>query len=71
MIGLSPTASPEPAVATQPGKRDTSPAADASPVSLSTPVFTAQVAGLTALGLAVMLTVIRLSVRKRPGKPRT
>jgi hypothetical protein len=68
-IGLSPTASPQPTAATQPGQQNTTPDADASPVSLGTPVFTAQVAGLIVLGLAIMLTAIRLSLRKRPGKP--
>ena len=70
-IGLSPTPNRGPRAGTQPGKRDTAAAADASPVSLGTPVFTAQVAGLTVLGLAIMLTVTRLLVRNRPGKPRT
>jgi len=70
-IGPSPGASTNPtAAAAQPTKRNTAPAAEASPVSLSTPVFTAQVAGLIALGLAIMLTVTRLSVRKR-SKPRS
>jgi len=72
-IGPSHGASPDPtAAATQPSTKKTAPAADASPVSLGTPVATAQVAGLIALGLAIMLTVTRLSVRKRrPGKPRS
>jgi hypothetical protein len=72
-IGPSHGASPEPtAAAAQPSTKKTAPAADASPVSLGTPVATAQVAGLIALGLAIMLTVTRLSVRKRrPGKPRS
>ena len=72
-IGPSHGASPDPtAAATQPSTNKTAPAADASPVSLGTPVATAQVAGLIALGLAIMLTVTRLSVRKRrPGKPRS
>jgi len=71
-IGPSHGASPEPTTAaTQPSRKKTAPAADASPVSLGTPVATAQVAGLIALGLAIMLTATRLSVRKRrPGKPR-
>jgi hypothetical protein len=43
----------------------------ASPVSAGSPVFTAQVAGLIALGLAIMLTVTRLSRRKRSGSGRT
>jgi hypothetical protein len=72
-IGPSPAAtSPGPTAAAQPSQRKTAPAADASPVSLGTPVATAQVAGLIALGLAIMLTVTRLSVRRRrPGKPRS
>jgi hypothetical protein len=77
--GLFPTIAPSPAAsrgptaaATQPAKRNTAPAAAASPVSLGTPVFTAQAAGLIALGLAIMLTVTRLSVRKRSKpKPRS
>jgi hypothetical protein len=74
-ISPSPRASPEPtatATATaQPTKRKAAPVSEASPVSLGTPVFTAQVAGLIALGLAIMLTVTRLSLRRRSGKPRS
>jgi len=70
-IGPSPGASLSPtAVAAQPAKRNTAPVSEASPVSFGTPVFTAQVAGLIALGLAIMLTVTRLSVRRR-SKPRS
>jgi hypothetical protein len=65
--GASPGATA--AAGTQPTKRNTGPVSEASPVSLSTPVFTAQVAGLIALGVAIMLTVTRLSVRRR-SKPR-
>jgi hypothetical protein len=75
--GLFPAISPSPGAAspsatatTQPGRRNAAPLPDASPVSLGTPVFTAQVAGLIALGLAIMLTVTRVWVRRRPGKPR-
>jgi hypothetical protein len=78
---LFPTIGPSPgagassrptAAAAQPSTSGSAPAADASPVSLGTPVATAQVAGLIALGLAIMLTVTRLSVRRRrPGKPRS
>jgi hypothetical protein len=70
-VGPSSGASPGPtaAVGAQPTKRNTAPVSEASPVSLSTPVFTAQVAGLIALGVAIMLTVTRLSVRRR-SKPR-
>jgi hypothetical protein len=72
-IGPSPGASPTPtSAAAQPSAQATAPAADASPVSLGTPVAPAQVVGLIALGLAIMLTVTRLSVRRRrPGKPRS
>jgi hypothetical protein len=70
-IGPAPGASPSPtATATQPTKQSTGPVAEASPVSLGTPVFTAQVAGLIVLGVAIMLTVTRLSVRRR-SKPRS
>jgi hypothetical protein len=70
-IGPSHGASPSPTAAAgaQPTKGNTAPVSEASPVSLSTPVFTAQVAGLIALGVAIMLTVTRLSVRRR-SKPR-
>jgi len=71
-VGPSPGTSPRPPVQqVQPGQRKAAPVSEASPVSADTPVFTAQVAGLIALGLAIMLTVTRLSVRKRPGKPRS
>jgi hypothetical protein len=64
------SASPGPTAASaQPSERNTGPVSEASPVSLGTPVFTAQVAGLIALGLAIMLTVTRLAVRRR-SKPR-
>jgi hypothetical protein len=70
-IGLSPGGSPGPtAAAAQPTTRNTAPVSEASPVSLGTPVYTAQVAGLIALGVAIMLTVTRLSVRRR-SKPRS
>jgi hypothetical protein len=72
-ISPSPGASPGPtATATAPPtKRDAGPVSEASPVSLGTPVFTAQVAGLILLGLAIMLTVTRLSVRRRSKPPRS
>jgi hypothetical protein len=73
---LFPTVGPSPgaslgstAAAAQPTKRNTAPVSEASPVSLGTPVFTAQVAGLIALGVAIMLTVTRLSVRRRSKPP--
>jgi hypothetical protein len=72
-ISPSPGARPDPsATATAPPtKRDAGPVSEASPVSLGTPVFTAQVAGLILLGLAIMLTVTRLSVRRRSKPPRS
>jgi hypothetical protein len=76
--GLFPTinplhgaSSPGSTAAAQPTTGNSAPVSDASPMSADTPVFTAQVVGLIALGLAIMLTVTRLSVRKRPGKPRS
>jgi hypothetical protein len=75
--GLFPTISPShgatsgSAATAQPTAGNTAPVSDASPVSDTSPVFTAQVIGLIALGVAIMLTVTRLSVRKRPGKPRS
>jgi hypothetical protein len=71
--GLFPTIAPAhgasatpTAAAQQPAKRTSpGPVSQAAPISDSTPVFTAQVAGLIVLGLAIMLTVTRLSVRKR------
>jgi hypothetical protein len=64
---ITPSATPSASAAgaSPSASRDTGPVAEASPVA------TAQVAGLIALGLAIMLTVTRLSVRKRPrpGKP--
>jgi hypothetical protein len=39
--------------------------ADSSALALGKPVLTAQVAGLVALGMGILLTVTRLSLRKR------
>jgi hypothetical protein len=66
-IGPSHGASSDPTatVGAQPTKQNTGPVSQASPVSFGTPVLTAQVAGLIALGVAIMLTVTRLSVRRR------
>jgi hypothetical protein len=70
---ITPSATPSASAAgaSPSASRDTGRVAEASPVALGSPVATAQVAGLIALGLAIMLTVTRLSVRKRPrpGKP--
>lgn len=68
---ITPTTTPGPAVGNQPqpgrssGVRD--PISYSSPLPTGTPVLTAQVAGLIALGLAIMFTVTRLSLRKRSG----
>ncbi len=70
---ITPSATPSASAAgaSPSGSRATGPVAEASPVALGSPVAAAQVAGLIALGLAIMLTVTRLSVRRRPrpGKP--
>ena len=67
-IGPSPTPGAGQVVHQQAGRPNAEPVSDASTVSLgSAPVFTAQVVGLIALGLAIMLTVTRLSLRRRSG----
>ena len=72
-ITAAPGASPGASALTQPSSRDTAPVSDVSPVSADTPASTAQVAGLIAVGLAIMLIATRLAVRKRsrPGGPRS
>ncbi len=71
---ITPSATPSASAAgaSPSASRDAGPVTEASPVALGSPVATAQVAGLIALGRAIMFTVTRLSVRKRPrpGKPR-
>jgi hypothetical protein len=66
---ITPSAGPGSSQAADPqgGRQNADPVATASTVSSGTQVLTAQVAGLIALGLAIMLTVTRLSVRKRTG----
>jgi hypothetical protein len=68
-ITPSPGAGTAAAARAQPGQRDTAPVSGASPVSDTSPAFTAQVAGLIAVGLAIMLTVTRLAVRRRRSRP--
>jgi hypothetical protein len=53
----------------QPSGQNTEPVSNASPASDNTPAFTGAVAGLIALGLAIMLTVTRLAVRRRRSRP--
>ena len=68
-IAPSPAASPSPAVTAHPrARRETAAraaSANASALALGTPVLTAQVIGLLALAFGIMLTVTRLSLRKR------
>ena len=65
----TPTPSPSPGAQDPAGKqKNASPVADSATLA---PVFTSQVAGLIALGVAILLTVTRLVVRRRfrSGKP--
>ena len=66
---ITPSATPSTGQVVRPqaGRQNAEPVASASTVSFGAPVFTAQVVGLIALGLAIILTVTRLSVRKRSG----
>jgi hypothetical protein len=67
---ITPSAGPGASQAAQPqggGRQNADPITNVSTVSSGTQVLTAQVAGLIALGLAIMLTVTRLSLRKRSG----
>ena len=61
----SATPNPSPTIQPQRSKRDAQPISDSSALGLGKPALTGQVAGLIALALAIMLTVTRLSVRKR------
>ena len=70
---ISPSATPSPSPS--PGcqgpadkQKNASPVADSAALA---PVFTSQVAGLIALGIAILLTVTRLAIRRRlrSGKP--
>jgi len=64
---ITPSATPSTGqvIRSQAGRQNADPVAGASTVSYGAPVYTAQVVGLIALGLAIILTVTRLSVRKR------
>lgn len=66
---INPTAVPTPSSGTRPHRGDPPAvmAADASTLPLGMPVVDAQIAGLVALAVALVLAVTRLSVRKRPG----
>jgi len=64
---ILPSATPGSSPETHPqgAKRNAKPVADSSTSALGRPALTAQVAGLLALALAIMLTVTRVSLRKR------
>jgi hypothetical protein len=64
-ISPSATPSPSPEIHAQGGKRNAKPVSDSSALAFVQPGLTGQVAGLIALAVAVMLTVTRLSLRKR------
>jgi hypothetical protein len=66
---ITPSATPSTGQVVRPqaGRQNAEPVSGAATVSYGAPVFTAQVVGLIALGLAIILTVTRLSVRKRSG----
>jgi len=66
----SATPSPSPGLHPQASSGSAQSVADASALGLGKPVLTAQVAGLIALALGVLLTVTRLSVRRRPKSPK-
>ena len=69
---IIPSATPNssPGIQPQGSKRDAQPVSDSSALGLGKPGLTGQVAGLIALALAIMLTVTRLSLRKRFRKAR-
>ena len=69
---IVPSATPNssPGIQPQGDKRNAEPVSDSSALGLGKPGLTGQVAGLVALALAIMLTVTRLSLRKRFRKPR-
>jgi hypothetical protein len=59
------TPSPTPGNGSSPGRRDAAPAPGSSAIAFVQPGLTGQVAGLIALAVAVLLTVTRLSLRRR------
>lgn len=63
---IGPSATPTPAPASYPlAGQSTDPVSGTSALAFGKPTLTAQVAGLIALAVAIMLTVTRLSVRRR------
>jgi hypothetical protein len=69
---IDPSATPSPAAGTHPGGNggNASPVSNSYPLALGTTVVPAQVAGLIALAVALLLTMTRLSARRRPGGPK-
>jgi hypothetical protein len=59
------TPSPAPGNGTSDGRRNAAPAPGSSAIAFVEPGLTGQVAGLVALAVAVLLTVTRLSLRRR------
>jgi hypothetical protein len=68
---ISPSAAPSPApgAGTRPGRQNADPKATVSLLPLGMPVVTAQIIGLVALALAILLGLTRMSLFRRPGRP--
>jgi hypothetical protein len=62
---ISPGATPSPSPGNGSARRNAEPAAGSSAIAFVQPGLTGQVAGLIALAVAVLLTVTRLSLRRR------
>jgi hypothetical protein len=62
---INPSATPSPSPGTPAPGGQRRPVPDSSAIAFVKPGLTGQVAGLIALAVAVMLTVTRLSLRKR------
>jgi hypothetical protein len=69
---ISPSAAPSPApgAGTISGKHNADPKATVALLPLGMPVMTAQIVGLIALALAVLLGLTRMSLLRRPGRHR-
>jgi hypothetical protein len=66
---IAPSSTPSPAAGTHPDGNggNASPISNSYPLALGTTVVPAQVAGLIALAVALLLTMTRLTARRRPG----
>jgi hypothetical protein len=67
---INPSATPSPSPGSPAADGQRRPAPDSSAIAFVKPGLTGQVAGLIALAVAVMLTVTRLSLRKRFRSPK-